>query len=80
MEKTVRTIVHIDEELCNGCGYCSQFCPFGVPHLSVASPLAGTARARADKKSAIGAYSAAGGVISQPTVPSSTRSSATSVM
>jgi formate dehydrogenase iron-sulfur subunit len=35
-------IVTYERELCNGCGYCSQFCPFGVPHLSVPGPLAGT--------------------------------------
>jgi formate dehydrogenase iron-sulfur subunit len=34
-------IITYERELCNGCGYCSQFCPFSVPHLSVASPLAG---------------------------------------
>jgi len=22
-----------DESRCNGCGYCTQFCPYGVPHL-----------------------------------------------
>jgi formate dehydrogenase iron-sulfur subunit len=33
-------IVTYERELCNGCGYCSQFCPFGVPHLSEPSPLA----------------------------------------
>jgi formate dehydrogenase beta subunit len=26
-------IVTIERELCNGCGYCSQFCPFGIPRL-----------------------------------------------
>jgi formate dehydrogenase iron-sulfur subunit len=32
-------IVTYERELCNGCGYCSQFCPFGVPHLSEPGPL-----------------------------------------
>jgi formate dehydrogenase iron-sulfur subunit len=35
-------IITFERDLCNGCGYCSQFCPFGVPHLSVPSPLTGT--------------------------------------
>jgi len=26
-------IVTIQPELCNGCGYCSQFCPFHIPRL-----------------------------------------------
>ena len=26
----LRSIVHIDEELCNGCGLCSQKCPAGA--------------------------------------------------
>ncbi len=29
----VTDIVTLQPELCNGCGYCSQFCPFGIPHL-----------------------------------------------
>lgn len=35
-------IITFERELCNGCGYCSQFCPFGVPHLNTASPLTGS--------------------------------------
>jgi len=34
-----------DAERCNGCGYCVQFCPFGVPHLQVESLLTGAAKA-----------------------------------
>jgi len=26
-------IVTVERDLCNGCGYCSQFCPFGIPRL-----------------------------------------------
>lgn len=26
-------VVTLDPALCNGCGYCSQFCPFGIPRL-----------------------------------------------
>jgi formate dehydrogenase iron-sulfur subunit len=37
-------IVTFERDLCNGCGYCSQFCPFGIPKLDVASPLTGEAK------------------------------------
>lgn len=26
--------VSVDQEKCNGCGYCTQFCPYGVPGLA----------------------------------------------
>ncbi len=39
-----RGFVALDREKCNGCGYCSQFCPFGVPHLQTASVWTGTAK------------------------------------
>jgi formate dehydrogenase iron-sulfur subunit len=26
-------IVTVEQDLCNGCGYCTQFCPFGIPRL-----------------------------------------------
>ncbi len=29
----VTDIVTFEPELCNGCGYCSQFCPFHIPKL-----------------------------------------------
>ncbi|MBN1659436.1 MAG: 4Fe-4S binding protein [Anaerolineae bacterium] len=31
--KDPKGFVAFDEAKCNGCGYCTQFCPFGVPHL-----------------------------------------------
>jgi formate dehydrogenase iron-sulfur subunit len=34
-----------DEEKCIGCGYCTQFCPYGVPHLRTDSVLTGKAKA-----------------------------------
>lgn len=34
-----------DEEKCIGCGYCTQFCPYGVPHLKTDSVLTGKAKA-----------------------------------
>lgn len=37
--------VTVEPDLCNGCGYCSQFCPFGVPKLEVTSILSGKAKA-----------------------------------
>ena len=32
MEVVTRTIVRIDEALCNGCGVCVAFCPNGAIH------------------------------------------------
>jgi formate dehydrogenase iron-sulfur subunit len=37
-------IITYERDLCNGCGYCSQFCPFGVPHLDVVNALSGEAK------------------------------------
>jgi formate dehydrogenase iron-sulfur subunit len=34
-----------DESKCNGCGYCTQACPFGVPHLQTSNILTGMAKA-----------------------------------
>jgi formate dehydrogenase beta subunit len=34
-----------DEKKCNGCGYCTQACPFGVPHLQTMNILTGKAKA-----------------------------------
>ncbi len=36
--------VSLDRDKCNGCGYCTQFCPYGVPHLQVANLLTGEAK------------------------------------
>lgn len=36
--------VALDRDKCNGCGYCTQFCPYGVPHLQVSSLLTGEAK------------------------------------
>jgi formate dehydrogenase iron-sulfur subunit len=37
-------IITFERELCNGCGYCSQFCPFHVPQLEVINRLTGEAK------------------------------------
>ncbi len=34
-----------NQDKCIGCGYCTQFCPFHVPHLNVDSVLSGKAKA-----------------------------------
>ena len=42
--KDERGFTALDQEKCNGCGYCTQFCPFGVPHLKTESILTGKAK------------------------------------
>lgn len=42
--KDERGFTALDQEKCNGCGYCTQFCPFGVPHLKTKSLLTGEAK------------------------------------
>ncbi len=37
-------LVTFEKELCNGCGYCTQFCPFHIPRLEVVNPLTGEAK------------------------------------
>jgi formate dehydrogenase iron-sulfur subunit len=37
--------VTVEPDLCNGCGYCSQFCPFGIPQLEVSGVFTGKAKA-----------------------------------
>jgi formate dehydrogenase iron-sulfur subunit len=43
--KDERGFTAYDREKCNGCGYCTEFCPFGVPHLKTQSLLTGEAKA-----------------------------------
>jgi formate dehydrogenase beta subunit len=37
-------IITFERDLCNGCGYCSQFCPYGVPQLGEKDILTGEAK------------------------------------
>jgi formate dehydrogenase iron-sulfur subunit len=43
--KDAKGFVALDEDKCNGCGYCTQFCPFGVPHLRDVNVVTGAAKA-----------------------------------
>jgi formate dehydrogenase iron-sulfur subunit len=40
-----RGFVSLDQEKCIGCGYCTQFCPFGIPQLGAVNLITGEARA-----------------------------------
>jgi formate dehydrogenase iron-sulfur subunit len=42
--KDKRGFVAVDEDKCNGCGYCTQFCPFGVPSLKDINLITGEAK------------------------------------
>lgn len=42
--KDKRGFVAVDEDKCNGCGYCTQFCPFGVPGLKDVNLITGKAK------------------------------------
>jgi formate dehydrogenase iron-sulfur subunit len=42
--KDKKGFVAIDEDKCNGCGYCTQFCPFGVPDLKNVNLVTGEAK------------------------------------
>jgi formate dehydrogenase iron-sulfur subunit len=39
-----RGFVSFDQERCVGCGYCSQFCPFGIPQLGTVNLITGEGR------------------------------------
>jgi len=44
LKKQPNGLVSFEKDLCNGCGYCTQFCPFHIPRLEVANPLTGEAK------------------------------------
>ena len=43
--KDKKGFVALDEEKCNGCGYCTQFCPYGASHLKDVNVITGEAKA-----------------------------------
>ena len=45
LHKDASGFVAFDGDKCNGCGYCTQFCPFGVPHLKDINLATGAAEA-----------------------------------
>jgi formate dehydrogenase iron-sulfur subunit len=45
LHKDAEGFVAFDQKKCNGCGYCTQFCPFGVPHLGDVNLITGQAQA-----------------------------------
>ena len=45
LHKDAEGFVAFDQKKCNGCGYCTQFCPFGVPHLGGVNLITGQAKA-----------------------------------
>jgi len=44
LKKQPNGLVTFEKDLCNGCGYCTQFCPFHVPQLHVTNRLTGEAK------------------------------------
>lgn len=45
LSKDEKGFVSFDQNHCIGCGYCTQFCPFGIPQLGNVNLLTGEARA-----------------------------------
>jgi formate dehydrogenase iron-sulfur subunit len=45
LHKDEKGFVAFDQSRCIGCGYCTQFCPFGIPHLGQVKVITGEARA-----------------------------------
>jgi formate dehydrogenase iron-sulfur subunit len=44
LSHTEMGLVSFDEAKCNGCGYCTQFCPFGIPRLGDKDIITGEAK------------------------------------
>ncbi len=45
LKKNALGFVSLERDLCNGCGYCSQACPFNIPRLETINALTGEAKA-----------------------------------
>jgi formate dehydrogenase iron-sulfur subunit len=45
LSKDERGFVSFDQDRCIGCGYCTQFCPFGIPQLGEVDVITGEGRA-----------------------------------
>jgi formate dehydrogenase iron-sulfur subunit len=45
LSRDERGFVSFNQAGCVGCGYCSQFCPFGIPQLGTVSLITGEGRA-----------------------------------
>jgi formate dehydrogenase iron-sulfur subunit len=45
LSKDEKGFVAFDQDRCIGCGYCTQFCPFGIPQLGGVNVITGEARA-----------------------------------
>lgn len=45
LKHTSDGLVTLNRDQCNGCGYCEQICPFGVPRLETMNTLTGEAKA-----------------------------------
>jgi formate dehydrogenase iron-sulfur subunit len=44
LKKQSNGLVTFDRVLCNGCGYCTQYCPFHIPQLEIMNRLTGAAK------------------------------------
>jgi formate dehydrogenase beta subunit len=58
-----------DKSKCIGCGYCTQFCPYGSPHLKTQSVLTGQAKAAKCTFCQDRVYSGIGGPFCATTCP-----------
>ena len=45
LKKNSLGFVSLERDLCNGCGYCSQVCPFNIPRMDTSDALTGAAKA-----------------------------------
>jgi formate dehydrogenase iron-sulfur subunit len=45
LSKDEKGFVSFDQDRCIGCGYCTQFCPFGIPQLGKTNVITGEGKA-----------------------------------